>query len=42
LRDSGVNGMDFDFHMVLDGLCDMISTFDLSSFASEDTVPHKA
>jgi hypothetical protein len=42
LRDSGVYGMDSDFHIALDGLCDMILTFDLSSFTSKDTVPHKA
>jgi hypothetical protein len=41
LRDSGVYGMDSDFHIALDGLHDMIPTFDLSSFASKDTVPHK-
>jgi hypothetical protein len=42
LRDSGVYDMDSDFHTALDGLRDMIPTFDLSSFASKDTVPHKA
>ncbi|GAU39704.1 hypothetical protein TSUD_274980 [Trifolium subterraneum] len=42
LRDSGVCGMDSDFYNALDGLRDMIPTFDFSSFTSKDTVPPKA
>ncbi|KAK2380676.1 hypothetical protein QL285_068351 [Trifolium repens] len=41
LRDSGVYGMDSDFHIALDGLRDMIPTFDLSSFTSKDTASNK-
>jgi hypothetical protein len=33
--------MDFDFGNALDGLHDMISTFDFSSFTSKDIVPLK-
>ncbi|PNX70509.1 auxilin-like protein, partial [Trifolium pratense] len=42
LRDSGVCGMDLDFDKALDGLRDLIPTFDFSNFASKDTVPPKA
>ncbi|MCI41568.1 hypothetical protein A2U01_0062801, partial [Trifolium medium] len=38
LRNSGVCGMDLDFHNALDGLQDAIPTFDFSNFASKDTV----
>ncbi|PNY14294.1 auxilin-like protein, partial [Trifolium pratense] len=42
LRDGGIYGMDSDFNIALDGLRDMLPTFDISSFASKDTVPQKA
>ncbi|PNY15245.1 auxilin-like protein [Trifolium pratense] len=42
LRDSGIYGMDSDFNIVLDGLRDMLPTFDISNFASKDTVPQKS
>ncbi|PNY00513.1 auxilin-like protein, partial [Trifolium pratense] len=41
-RDSGIYGMDYDFNIALDGLRDMFPTFDISNFASKDTVPQKA
>jgi hypothetical protein len=41
LRGCGVRGMDSDFDNALDGLCDMIPTFDLSSFTSKDMLPPK-
>ncbi|PNY13681.1 auxilin-like protein [Trifolium pratense] len=42
LRDSGIYGMDFDFNISLDGLRDMLPTFDISNFATKDTVPRKS
>ncbi|MCH83563.1 auxilin-like protein, partial [Trifolium medium] len=41
LRDSRVCGMTSDFDIALDGLRDMIPTFDFSNFTSKDTVPVK-
>jgi hypothetical protein len=40
LRDSGICGTDFD--SVLDGLHEIIPSFDLSSFTRKDIVPLKA
>ena len=41
LRDSGVCGMDSDFYNALDGLRDMIPTFDFSSFTNKEIVSPK-
>ncbi|MCH94764.1 hypothetical protein A2U01_0015729, partial [Trifolium medium] len=40
LKDSEVCGMDSDFGRALDGLHEMIPSFDLSNFTRKDTVPH--